>query len=150
MPTMGEEAVARIRRDHEHMLHLIDRIRSECTERGKIDNCNDCGASHKVVCHGNIEQMIRSFVETTLKHNLIELMFMEDRVPSAHRLAHNQAHMDIAQQLKAIRVVFSEDGNCVLAIEGIDHIHQTLLEHFKDYDQQLEAYLVEAALTSQP
>ncbi|MGB4064927.1 MAG: hypothetical protein WBK19_13980 [Azonexus sp.] len=150
MPTMGEEAVDRIRRDHEHMLHLIDRIRSECTERGKIDNCNDCGASRKGVCHGNIEQMIRSFVETTLKHNLIELMFMEDRVPSAHRLAHNQAHMDIAQQLKAIRVIFSEDGNCVLAIEGIDHVHQTLLAHFKDFDQQLEAYLLEAALAPQP
>ncbi len=142
---MGEEAVDRIRRDHEHMLHLIERIRSECTERGKIDNCSACGANHKGVCHGNIEQMIRAFVETTLKHNLIELMFMEDRVPSAHRLAHNQAHMDIAQQLKAIRVVLSEDGNCILAIEGIDRIHQTLLEHFKDHDLQLEAYLIEAA-----
>ncbi|TXT24840.1 MAG: hypothetical protein FD131_4834 [Rhodocyclaceae bacterium] len=58
--------------------------------------------------------------------------------------------MDIAQQLKAIRVVFSEDGNCVLAIEGIDHIHHTLLAHFKDYDQQLEAYLIEAALAPLP
>lgn len=146
MTTIGEEAVKRIRSDHEHMLHLIDRIRSECTERGRIDNCRDCGASRKVVCQGNIEQMIRSFVESTLKHNLIELMLMEDRVPAAHRLAHNQAHMDIAQQLKAIRVIFSEDGNCVLAIEGIDQIHQTLLAHFKEYDQQLETYLAEAAL----
>lgn len=150
MPTMGEEAVERIRRDHEHMLQLIDRIRAECTERGRIDDCGDCSQSRQGVCHGNIEQMIRAFVETTLKHNLIELMFMEDRVPSAHRLAHNQAHMDIAQQLKAIRVVFSEDRNCVLAIEGIDQVHQTLLAHFKDYDQQLEAYLIEAALAPQP
>jgi hemerythrin len=144
MPTAGEEAVERIRRDHEHMLHLIDRIRAECTERGKIDNCNDCSQSRRGVCHGNIEQMIRAFVETTLKHNLIESMFMEDRVPSAHRVAHNKAHMDIAQQLKAIRVLFSEDGNSILAIEGIDHIHDTLLAHFRDYDQQLEAYLVES------
>lgn len=150
MPTMGEEAVERIRRDHEHMLQLIDRIRAECTERGRIDDCGDCSQSRQGVCHGNIEQMIRAFVETTLKHNLIELMFMEDRVPSAHRLAHNQAHMDFAQQLKAIRVVFSEDRNCVLAIEGIDQVHQTLLAHFKDYDQQLEAYLIEAALAPQP
>lgn len=150
MPTMGEEAVERIRRDHEHMLQLIDRIRAECTERGRIDDCGDCSQSRQGVCHGNIEQMIRAFVETTLKHNLIELMFMEDRVPSAHRLAHNQAHMDIAQQLKAIRVVFSEDRNCILAIEGIDQVHQTLLAHFKDYDQQLEAYLIEAALAPQP
>ena len=150
MPTMGEEAVERIRRDHEHMLQLIDRIRAECTERGRIDDCGDCSQSRQGVCHGNIEQMIRAFVETTLKHNLIELMFMEDRVPSAHRLAHNQAHMDIAQQLKAIRVVFSEDRNCVLAIEGIDQVHQTLLAHFKDYDQQLEGYLIEAALAPQP
>ncbi|PKO37318.1 MAG: hypothetical protein CVU33_13665 [Betaproteobacteria bacterium HGW-Betaproteobacteria-6] len=150
MPTMGEEAVERIRRDHDHMLQLIDRIRAECTERGRIDNCGDCSQSRQGVCHGNIEQMIRAFVETTLKHNLIELMFMEDRVPPAHRLAHNQAHMDIAQQLKAIRVVFSEDGNCILAIEGIDHVHQTLLTHFKEFDLQLEAYLIEATLAPQP
>jgi hemerythrin len=147
---MGEEAVERIRRDHDHMLQLIDRIRAECTERGRIDNCGDCSQSRQGVCHGNIEQMIRAFVETTLKHNLIELMFMEDRVPPAHRLAHNQAHMDIAQQLKAIRVVFSEDGNCILAIEGIDHVHQTLLTHFKEFDLQLEAYLIEATLAPQP
>jgi hypothetical protein len=57
--------------------------------------------------------------------------------------------MDIAQQLKAIRVLFSEDGNCVLAIEGIDHIHQTLQAHFKDYDQQLEAFLTETTLAPQ-
>lgn len=150
MPTMGEEAVEKIRRDHEHMLHLIDRIRAECTERGKIDNCGDCSPSRQGICHGNIEQMIRSFVETTLKHNLIESMFMEERVPPAHRHAHNQAHMDIAQQLKAIRVLFSEEHNCVLAIEGIDHIHATLMAHFKDYDQQLEAYLLAAALAPQP
>jgi len=150
MPTMGEEAVERIRRDHGHMLHLIDRIRSECTERGKIDSCNDCHPTRQGVCHGNIEQMIRSFVETTLKHNLIESMFMEDRVPAAHRMAHNQAHIDIAQELKAIRIVFSEDGNCVLAIEGIEHIHKILLEHLKEYDQQLETFLLEAALAPQP
>jgi hypothetical protein len=147
---MGEEAVERIRRDHGHMLHLIDRIRSECTERGKITSCKDCQPTRQGVCHGNIEQMFRSFVETTLKHNLIESMFMEDRVPTAHRMAHNQAHMDIAQQLKAVRLVFSEDGNCLLAIEGIDHIHKILLEHLKEYDQQLEAYLLEAALAQQP
>ena len=69
---------------------------------------------------------------------------------AAHRIAHNQAHMEIAQQLKAIRVVFSEDGNCVRAIEGIDRIHQTLQAHFTDYDQQLEAYLLEAAPAPQP
>lgn len=144
MPTVGEESVERIRRDHAHMLHLIDRIRAECTERGNIATCNECTASHQGVCHGNIEQMIRAFVETTLKHNLIELMFMEDRVPAAHRIAHNQAHMDIAQQLKAIRVVFAEDSDCLLAIEGIDHVHQTLLSHFREFDEKLEAYLVEA------
>jgi hemerythrin len=149
MPTMGEEAVERIRRDHENMLHLIDRIGSECTERPTIDNCDDCPSNRRGVCHGNIEQLIRAFVETTLKHNLIESMFMEERVPAAHRIAHNQAHLDIAQQLKAIRVVFSEDGNCVQAIEGIDHIHNILMVHFKDYDQHLENYLLETNVAPQ-
>lgn len=144
MPPIGEDAVARIRRDHERMLQLVERIRSECSQRDKIDNCNDCSPTLRHVCHGNIEQLIRSFVESTLKHNLMESMFMEELAPQAHRVAHNQAHMDIAQQLKEIRVVFSEDGNCVLAIEGIDRVQQTLLTHFRDYDQQLESYLTVA------
>ena len=54
--------------------------------------------------------------------------------------------MEIAQQLKAIRAVFSECGNKILAIEGIEHVHQTLIAHFRDYDQPLEGYLNEAAL----
>lgn len=148
MPSNGDDAVERIRRDHERMLQLVDRIRSECTQQGKIDNCKDCAPNRRGVCHGNIEQLIRSFVETTLKHNVIESMFMDEVAPAAHRIAHNQAHMEIAQQLKAIRVVFSEDGNCVLAIEGIDRIHQTLQAHFTDYDQQLEIYC-SAALATQ-
>jgi hypothetical protein len=49
--------------------------------------------------------------------------------------------MEIAQQLKEIRLVFSADGNGIQAIEGIDRVRQTLSEHFREYDQQLEAYL---------
>ncbi|MBS1143675.1 MAG: hypothetical protein H6R14_1081 [Proteobacteria bacterium] len=149
MATVGEIAVERIRRDHEHMLGLIERIRAECTQRGIISNCADCNPTRHVICHGNIELLIRSFVESTLKHNLIESMFMEEHVPAEHRIAHNQAHIEIAKQLKAIRVIFSEDGNCILAIEGIDRIHQTLLDHLKDYDRQLESYLMEVTLVPQ-
>lgn len=141
MAPVGESAVERIRRDHERMLELIDRIRAECNQRGKLDNCNECAPNRRGVCHGNIELMIRTFVETTLKHNAIESMFMEETVPLEHRHAHNKAHMEIALQLQAIRVVFAEGGNGIVAIEGIDHVHQTLLEHFRDYDQQLESYL---------
>ena len=141
MPPVGEQAVEKMRRDHEHMLQSIQRIQAQCDQRDRIDNCNDCHSSQRTVCHGNIEQQIRGFVEMTLKHNLIESMYMEGIVPPAHRIAHNQAHMDIAQQLKEIRVVFSGDGNGIQAIEGIDRVRQTLIEHFRDHDQKLEAYL---------
>jgi len=144
MPPIGEDAVGRIRRDHERLMQLVDRIRSQCSQRGKIDSCNDCAVDRRGVCHGNIEQLIRTFVETTLKHNVIESMYMDNLVPATHRNAHNRAHMEIAQQLKSIRVVFSEDGHCVEAIEGIDQIYQTLLAHFREYDQQLESYLNES------
>jgi hemerythrin len=150
MPTIGEDGIERMQRDHEHMLQLIDRIRSECTERGTATNCTGCSGIRQGVCHGNIEQLIRSFVETTMKHIMIESMLMEDRVPPAHRIAHNQAHTDIALQLKAIRVEFSEDHNAVLAIHGIDDVHQTLLTHFKEHDKQLEAYLTEPAAATHP
>jgi|GEM_PF-1427864 len=146
MPSDREEAVERMRRDHEHMLELIQRIVSHCDQREQLRrSCTDCHSSHKLVCHGNIEQTIRAFVEMTLKHNLVESMFMEDVVPSAHRVAHNQAHMEIAQQLKEIRVVFSADGNGIQAIEGIERVRQTLIRHFKEHDQQLKAYLTAMA-----
>lgn len=141
MAPVEESAVERIRRDHERMMDLIERIRAECNQRDKIRDCNDCAPNRRGVCNGNIELMIRTFVETTLKHNVIESMFMEETTPADHRLAHNKAHMEIALQLQAIRVVFAEGGNGILAIEGIDRVHQTLLDHFRDYDQKLESYL---------
>lgn len=148
MPPIRDQAIEKMRRDHEHMLQLIQRIQAQCNQRDQIDNCNDCHSSKRTVCHGNIEQQIRAFVEMTLKHNLIESMYMEGIVPSAHRIAHNQAHMDIAQQLKEIRVVFSGDGNGIQAIEGIDRVQQTLLNHFREHDQQLEAYLAAAVASN--
>lgn len=141
MPADREEAVERMRRDHEHMLGLIERIVSYCDQRDRLASCNDCQSTQHTVCHGNIELLIRAFVEMTLKHNLVESMYMDEIVPSEHRIAHNQAHMDIAQQLKEIRLVFTADGNGIQAIEGIDRVRQTLIGHFRDHDQQLEAYL---------
>jgi hemerythrin len=151
MPTIGEEdAVERMERDHKRMFELIERIRSECKLPGKVANCADCSTNLQGVCHGNIEQLTRAFVESTLKHILIESMLMDERVPASHRSAHNQAHADIAQELKRIRVVFSEDRNCVLAIEGIERIRQVLLTHFKDYDAPLETYLSNVAVSHSP
>lgn len=141
MPAIREQAIEKMRRDHEHLLQLIDRILAHCDQRDTISNCNDCHSSQRGICHGNIEQMIRSFVEMTLKHNLVESIYMEDLVPDEHRIAHNEAHMDIAQLLQKIRVVFSGDGNGITAIEGIEHVRERLLAHFQDHDRQLEAYL---------
>ena len=111
-------------------------------QRDKVQNCNECHPNLRHVCHGNIEQFVRLFVEATLKHNVIESIYMDGCVPSAHQLAHNQAHTDIADKLKAIRVEFSEDGNCILAIVGIDKALAALHSHFEEYDQELEGYLL--------
>jgi len=127
------------------MIDLVRRIKASCSQSDKVENCNDCELRQRPVCHGNIEQLVRAFVEITLKHNLMETVYMQSGVPHAHRIAHNQAHMDIAQQLKAIRVVFAEDGNCILAIDGIDHVLETLRTHANEYDQTLESYLLTPA-----
>lgn len=145
MALIREQSAQRIRRDHEYMIELVRRIKASCTQSDKVDNCNNCELNKAQVCHGNIEQLVRSFVEITLKHNLLESLFMENGVPQAHRIAHNQAHMDMAEQLKAIRVIFSEDHNCVMAIEGVDNVLVSLLAHFDEYDQQLECYLLTPA-----
>lgn len=141
MTLVREEAVGRMRRDHDAMIELVRRIQHLCTQPGKVENCNRCQPDQQDVCHAKVDQLVRAFVESTLKHNLVESLYMEEGVPHDHRVAHNQAHMDIARQLKAIRVVLSEDGNCVVAIEGIDRVFATLLAHFTEYDQKLEAYL---------
>ncbi|MFZ2854147.1 MAG: hypothetical protein WAZ34_08550 [Rhodocyclaceae bacterium] len=134
-----------MRRDHEAMLQMGVRIKSLCTQGNAVEDCGQCQPGQRMVCQGNVEQLIRTFVEVTLKHNLIESLYMEDGVPPAHRIAHNQAHMAQAEQMKAIRVVLSEDGNCIVAIAGIDGVLETLQAHFREYDQQLESYLLAPA-----
>lgn len=145
MPLIREEAAGRMRRDHDLMIDLIQRIKATCTEVEAEANCDSCQPDRRQICHSSVEQLIRAFVEVTLKHNVMESLYMEESVPAAHRQAHNLAHMAIAEQLKAIRVVLSGDGNCVLAIDGIDHVLSALLAHFTEFDQQLEGYLLEPA-----
>lgn len=145
MPLIREEAVDRMHRDHEVLIELITRIQATCVQGRQVASCDHCQLNQRQVCHGNIEQLIKGFVEATLKHNLVESLLMQDNVPKAHRLAHNRAHLAIAEELKSIRLVLSEDGNCVLAIAGIERVLDLLRAHFTDYDQQLEAYLLTAA-----
>ncbi len=145
MLLIREEAIERMHRDHDGLIDLIRRIQAVCSRRGLVHDCGGCINDRREFCHSNIEQLIRAFVEATLKHNVMESLYMEDGVPEAHRRAHNRAHMVIAEQLKAIRLVLSEDGNSVHAIEGIDEVLQALTAHFREFDQQLEHYLVAPA-----
>lgn len=138
-------AVEKIRRDHDYLIEQVHRIKGLCTESDSRENCLSCPGGRRNVCQGNVEQLILNFVEMTLKHNLIESVYMEEGVPKAHRIAHMAAHVEIAEQLKSIRVIFSEDGNCVLAIEGIDRVMGTLLSHFEEFDLPLESYLLTPA-----
>lgn len=142
MPMIQEEAVERMRRDHACMIELISRIKATCTQVHVLDNCNQCQSGRRQVCHAEVRQLVAAFVETTLKHNVLESLYMDGRVPKAHRQAHNQAHMAIAEQVKTIRIVLSEDGNCVLAIAGIDEVLAGLAAHFNEFDRQLEDYLL--------
>ena len=142
MSQYKDEAIARIREDHDYMIDMIRRITASCSQIGLIENCNDCTSAHRQFCNASIESLIRAFVEFTLKHNLTESMYMEECVPPAHRAAHNLAHMDIAEHLKRIRVVFAKDGNGILAIEGIEETLRTLKQHFKEFDRELEEYLL--------
>lgn len=142
MPPIREQAVARIRRDHDYMIELAQRIEDSCTRGDAIDNCGECGPNQRQVCHGNIEYLIRAFIEATQKHHVIESLLMDEGVPQAHRIAHKQAHVELTGQMKAIRIVFSSDGDCVVAIEGIEHVLRALRAHFEEYDRQLEKYLL--------
>jgi len=141
MPPIREQAVERIRRDHEYMIELAQRIRDLCTQVKDRDSCNACQPSRRQVCHGDIDHLLRTFVEATQKHHVIESLLMENGVPQAHRLAHRRAHSSLTSQIKATRVLFSADGNCLMAIRGIDDVIAGMVAHFEEYDRQLEGYL---------
>lgn len=140
-----DDSIHLMRRDHERLLQMIDRILAECDQHGEPAECTACPPVRRAVCGSNIEQAIRHFVESTLRHNLFESTLMERHVPAAHRIAHQRAHIALAQQLKEIRTVFAHDGNGIVAIEGIDRVRQSLLAHFEEYDAVLEQHLNEAA-----
>ncbi len=140
-----QQVVAKLRQDHDYMVASMQRIRSLCARSQFAENCDGCHSGHRMVCHENIEQLIRSFVEVTLRHNLIESACMGDEVPRAHRIAHNRAHLAIAEQLKTIRIDFGEDGNGIVAIDGVERVLESLAQHLTEFDQPLESYLLAAA-----
>ncbi len=123
------------------MLDLGRRIEACCVRGPEVENCWQCLPERQQACHANIADLVRTFVEVTLKHTLFESMLMEEGVPDGHRKAHRQAHLELSEQLKAIRVVFARDGKCVEAIEGIGAVLATLQRHFEEFDRQLEVYL---------
>ncbi|HEY6896246.1 MAG TPA: hypothetical protein VI279_03215 [Rhodocyclaceae bacterium] len=145
MEPIRKLAFDRTRGDHERMLDLVAQIKAACAQPDAKSDCYGCQPTQRQMCRGNVKDLISEFIEATLKHDVIESLLMEAGVPKEHCLAHKQAHMLIAEQLKAIRVIFSDDGNCVVAIEGIDDVMNVLLAHYEEYDRPLEAYLLAAA-----
>lgn len=144
MAAEDHDFIPKMRRDHDSLLQMIDRILAMCDRTGDLEHCTGCDAGRRVVCGGNIEQSIRVFVETTLMHNLFESALMKDHVPHDHRVAHQKAHIDIAEQLKGIRTVFARDGNGIVAIHGIDRVRDSLVSHFEEYDLLLEQFIAAA------
>lgn len=142
MEPIRELAFDRTHRDHKLMVDFAERIKAACKQRSIVDDCHKCCPDLRQVCRSAVENLIKAFVEATLKHDVIEALLMKGNVPQAHRLAHMQSHIAIAEQLKSIRVVLSGDGNCVLAVDGIDGVLSLLLAHYEEYDQPLENYLL--------
>ena len=82
--------------------------------------------------------------EITLRHNLMESACMVGQVPEEHRVAHNRAHLQIAEKMRAIRLNFRRRGNGALAIRDVSEVLELLTSHLAEYDQQLESYLLAA------
>lgn len=144
MKSDQEPLVAKLRQDHEYMVELMEEIRRLCIRGDSSENCTSCSLSQRVICGSNIEQAIRDFVEVTLRHNLIESACMDSHVPRAHRVAHNLAHLEIAEQLEAIRRGFAASGNGVVAVNEIGALLDAQAAHFAEYDLPLEKYLLAA------
>ena len=144
MKSDQEPLVAKLRQDHEYMMELMGEIRALCVRAEPIENCTICPVSQRALCGSNIEQSIRVFIEVTLRHNLIESACMDINVPRAHRIAHNLAHIEMAEQMETIRRAFVASGNGAVAVESIVALLDTLATHFAEYDLPLEKYLLAA------
>ena len=144
MTQSREYEVKRIHQDHEYLFQLIEKVKNACADVGERKVCWECPQTQRGVCQGNVQQLIRHLVEVTLKHHLLESVFMADKVPKDHRVAHMQSHVKIAEEMKSIRVIFSEDGNCILAIEGVERVLASLALHIGEFDLPLEDYLLTA------
>jgi len=138
---LPQSTFEKLAQDHAYMDALVAQIADLCTSRETVEDCNACTYGKRNLCRNNVEQLIRNFVQVTLKHNLLESLWMEHSVPEAHRIAHNRAHLIIAEQLDELRVIFSKDGNSVVAIDGIDRIQATLRAHHAEFDIPLEHHL---------
>lgn len=144
MKSDQEPLVAKLRQDHAYLIELMEEIRGLC-DRGEPDrSCTACPVSRRTICGSNIEQSIRTFIEITLRHNLIEAACMDINVPRAHRIAHNLAHIEMADQMEAIRRAFEASGNGAVAVEEIGALLDTQANHFVEYDLPLEKYLLAA------
>ena len=139
-----EHLVAKLRQDHEYMIELMEEIRDLCIREEPEKSCTACPVSRRAVCGSNIEQSIRVFIEVSLRHNLIEAACMDIHVPRAHRIAHNLAHIEMAEQMEAIRRAFEASGNGAVAVEAIGALLDSHATHFVEYDLPLEKYLLAA------
>jgi hypothetical protein len=145
MHQIPEHAIDKIHRDHAYLAELTERIRAVCTKRDEQINCRTCGGDTRVVCQGNVHLLVQSFIEAVLKHHAVESLYMVEAVPADQRIAHVRSHMAIAEQLKNIRVVFSADGNCVTAIDGIDQAFAAIQDHIREFDTPMEHFLAATA-----
>lgn len=145
MHSEQEHFVSRIQEDHAYMIELMQRIMTLCGKVGQGGSCNGCEARHRALCNENIEWLIRTFVDFTLHHHLLESTLMaEGVVPQEHRKAHIRAHIALAEQMKAIRIIHAKEGNGIVAIEGVTELFATLASHLTDYDGPLEEFLLAA------
>ena len=145
MNMFPEHAVEKIQRDHDYLFELMERIEAVCDRRDDEIDCRSCLSGRRIVCQGNVHQLIQTFTEATLKHHAVEAFYMADAAPPEHRKAHARAHMAIAEKLKAIRVEFSEDGNYITAIDGVEEAVAAIRAHIDEFDAPLEQMLMQPA-----
>lgn len=139
-----QQLVQKLHEDHAYLHELMAQIGALCDRSEPAAGCNGCAPKQRTSCNSDIETLIRTFIEATLHHNMLESACMQARVPREHRLAHNQAHLVMSERLKAIRLDFRQTGNGVAAIQEIGEIMGLLTEHIASYDEALEAYLLAA------
>ncbi len=143
MSSNQEQLITKLRQDHAYIFELMERIRAICKTGFPEEGCQKCDLSRREPCQMDIEHLVRTLFEVSLRHHLVESAWMKNNVPSDHLIAHNYDHLKISDAMNRIRQDFKENGNGLSVITQVTALLDHLTSHLEEFDLPMERFFLE-------